>query len=98
MPGVSVAGVTLEMDAAKLRELADRLHHAQTIGDRTVAAADAVIELRRLADGFDMLRAAATQERDAAAAAVRRWTEVCDCAFCKAARGDQEDETPRLNS
>lgn len=96
MPGVSVAGVTVEMDSAKLRALADRL---EMVLPGATAAVDAVGELRRLADGFDLLREAATQEREAAAAMFRRqFAVMCDCESCTRAREAPEEQKPRLNS
>lgn len=102
-----MGGQTLELDSRKLRELADRLHHAPTVAHRTIAAADAVIELRRLADGFDMLREVANEERQAAAAVVGGFVAAiqatgdyaCDCDSCRLARGEAADGAPpRLSS
>jgi hypothetical protein len=102
MTGLVVAGVTVDLDADKLRAIADRLTVASGSLDAIAAAADeAATELRRLAEGFDLLREAARQEREAAAAAFAGFRQVfrCDCDSCRLERGETVEETkPRLDS
>lgn len=71
MPGIMVGGEKLELDVVKMRAIADRIRYAQTTGEAITAAADACVELMRLADGFDRLGAAEEAMRARAVAAVQ---------------------------
>lgn len=108
MDGIQVAGNVLELDSKRLRAIADRLTVASGSLDKIAAAADeGAAELRRLADGFDMLREVARQEREAAAAVVGGYVAAiqatgdytCDCDSCRLARGQRvEDGKQGLDS
>lgn len=102
MPGIAVGDQKLELSSAALRQLADRLRTAPTIGERTTAAADAVIELYRLADGIERLEQAAKAIEAARAQAFVGVVEIfqpieCDCPSCTAMREEAQANKPRLN-
>jgi hypothetical protein len=98
MPGVMVGGVKLEIDAAKMRDIADRLSKCRMTDPEEAPSAviaadfnklmqDAEGELRRLADGFDELARTEESMRSLGAfLAQALGPDECDCANCRARR------------
>lgn len=109
MPGIMVGTVKLEIDVAKMRDIAVRLSKVRMgnaedeqaaiiVADFNQLMDDAMGELTRIADGFDLLAKTEVEMREAAAAmAVREFRNPCPCAACRAARAREENEKRGLN-
>ena len=103
MPWITVGNAKLEVDAAKLREIAERIRHAPSTGHAITAAADACVELFRLADGIDAIQKAdaelrAQQQQVAAALFAQIFAaQECGCAACTARRAAEVEARRGLN-